>query len=235
MKAAGTVQMAIDAWLLDQFCQGHFPCLRFYTWERPTLSLGYHQRRWPQSWAEIPDLDIVRRPTGGRAVLHQGDLTYALVMEQPRGRRSQVYRDICRFLIEGLAALDMPVDFGGDGRYRDNPNCFGTSTAADLVDLNKGSKRVGSAQVWRDGGLLQHGSILLRPDSALFQQIFQQSVPELSLPKGLANLPDEMLHDRLIQALTVAAAAHFGAQFEVHPLSDREREQALAAWNLPVE
>ncbi len=76
--------MAIDAWLLEQHDLGkHPPTLRFYTWEPAAISLGYHQRRWPQYWQGLTGqgqpLDMVRRPSGGRAVLHQGDLTYAVI------------------------------------------------------------------------------------------------------------------------------------------------------------
>ncbi|HEY9649888.1 MAG TPA: lipoate--protein ligase family protein, partial [Coleofasciculaceae cyanobacterium] len=76
--------MAIDQWLLEQHRIGnHPPVVRFYTWASPTISLGYHQRRWPVFWQQLTwqgiPLDLVRRPTGGRAVLHQGDLTYMVV------------------------------------------------------------------------------------------------------------------------------------------------------------
>lgn len=222
--------MAVDAWLVDQHQRGSLPCLRFYTWARPTLSLGYHQRQGLAAWADLPELDQVRRPTGGRAVLHQGDLTYALVMAAPQGRRSAVYRDVCQFLIAGLQFLDMPVVFGGKGSYRDNPNCFGTATAADLVAVETGGKRVGSAQLWRGGTLLQHGSILLRPQRVLFEQVFNQPVPPLTLPAGLRDLPDRILQDQLVRALTQAASDCFGADFSVEPLSQGEIEQALAEY-----
>jgi lipoate-protein ligase A len=78
LEATGTVQMAIDSWLLEQHqCGKHPPTLRFYTWSPAAISLGYHQRQYPQSWQNLTGggkkLDLVLRPSGGRAVLHQGD------------------------------------------------------------------------------------------------------------------------------------------------------------------
>ncbi|NJN62645.1 MAG: hypothetical protein HC795_15030 [Coleofasciculaceae cyanobacterium RL_1_1] len=65
--ADGLTQMAIDDWMIDRVRQGHPPILRFYTWSHPTLSLGFHQKQIPTVPNSIP---LVRRPTGGRAVLH---------------------------------------------------------------------------------------------------------------------------------------------------------------------
>ncbi len=142
--------MAIDTWLFEQYCEGSQPpILRFYTWEPAAISLGYHQSRYPAEWQDLRWqgrlLDIVRRPSGGRAVLHQGDLTYA-VITSGMGNRMQAYRSICEFLIQGWRSLNVSLDYGQPGRgYIHNPNCFGTATAADLVTPG-GTKLIGSAQ-----------------------------------------------------------------------------------------
>ena len=83
--ADGLTNMALDEAIFQSVVVGEsLPTLRFYTWERPTISLGYHQRNYPPHWdtlrwngqtQDAQVLDRVRRPTGGRAVLHQGDLT----------------------------------------------------------------------------------------------------------------------------------------------------------------
>ena len=109
-NAAGTEQMAVDNWLLSQCAKGlHSPCLRFYTWASPTISLGYHQRQFPDAWKTLhwngQPVDLVRRPTGGRAVLHQGDLTYALITSEAKGSRRVVYQRLCEFLNSGMAKL----------------------------------------------------------------------------------------------------------------------------------
>jgi lipoate---protein ligase len=80
VRGSGALQMAIDRWLLDQCTHHkHPPTLRFYTWSPAAISLGRLQKQWPDHWHNLAwqgqPIDIVRRPTGGRAVLHAGDLT----------------------------------------------------------------------------------------------------------------------------------------------------------------
>ena len=177
LAASGSVQMAIDRWLLVQHESGKcLPTLRFYTWSPPAISLGYHQRQYPEFWQNLiwkgQKLDLVRRPTGGRAVLHQGDLTYSVVTSGIRGNTIEIYTKICEFLIQGWRSLGIELYYGQAGRgYIHNPNCFGTATGADLV-LADGSKLIGSAQLRKGGAVLQHGSIRLNPDVDLFIKVF---------------------------------------------------------------
>ena len=175
--------MAIDAWLLEQLVRGERsgPLLRFYRWSQPTLSLGKHQRAIDSRWLHLAhqgQLALVRRPTGGSAVLHGGDLTYALLWPDPPRQRREAYRLCCRWLQEAFAALGQPLAFGDAPARADQPNCVASGTAADLVHPG-GAKRVGSAQLWRAGSLLQHGSILLEPDRALWQATFGEPPPQL--------------------------------------------------------
>lgn len=229
--------MAVDAWLLHQHQQGQSPpVLRFYTWHPAALSLGYHQRRWPAAWANLQwqgrSLELVRRPSGGRAVLHQGDLTYALITSGLPPKRQLAYEQACQFLIDGFAALDLPLVFGGAGRsYRQNPSCFGTATGADLVlAADPLYKLIGSAQLWHNGALLQHGSIQLQPEAQLYRQIFGQLPPQSSaVSKLAAHIPE------LIETLVVAAGRCFGANFETVPLAPAEIAAATAAHLLPSE
>ncbi|MEO0768309.1 MAG: lipoate--protein ligase family protein, partial [Cyanobacteria bacterium J06649_4] len=105
-EGSGPENMAVDSWLLDQCAKGLQPStLRFYTWQKPTLSLGYHQKQFPAHWNNLryqgESIELVRRPTGGRAVLHQGDLTYALITSGLKGSRRETYRQLSQFLIEG--------------------------------------------------------------------------------------------------------------------------------------
>lgn len=103
--------MAIDEWLLKQHLSGHPPSLRFYTWLPSAISLGYHQRKYPEDWQNLiwkgKAIDLVRRPTGGRAVLHHGDLTYAVVTSGFSGSRMEAYKNICEFLIQGWRNLEI--------------------------------------------------------------------------------------------------------------------------------
>jgi lipoate---protein ligase len=219
--------MAIDRWLLEQHSTGkHPPTLRFYTWSPSAISLGYHQRQYPQHWQNLTwqgkKLDLVRRPTGGRAVLHQGDLTYAVVTSGLIGNRVQVYQKICKFLIQGWRSLGVELRYGTAGRgYIHNPNCFGTATGADLVTLDN-AKLIGSAQLRRGGVILQHGSMRLQQDAELFAEVFgAESFTNVQLPRNLGI-------EKIIEALIKAAINCFDIQLEMQPLSEEEWKAILA-------
>ena len=201
--------MAIDEWLLDRAVRSSrvdapspLAALRFYTWSRPTLSLGFHQRHLHPRWSELArrgEVLLVRRPSGGRAVLHAGELTYALVWPQAPARRREAYRAACAWLQQGFADLGLPLQFGAEPADPLHPSCFATSTAADLIQ-RQGGKRIGSAQLWRHGVLLQHGSILLQPDPALWQRVLGEDAPRL--------VPLDRPVEDLIDALQRAARSH---------------------------
>jgi len=213
--------MAIDRWLWKQHQQGHVPpTLRFYTWNPVALSLGYHQKRWPDSWQGLhwqgQAVDVVRRPTGGRGVLHQGELTYAVVCSRRFAHRRAAYEYLCEFLIRGWRSLGFDLHYGAAGRgYAQVPNCFATATGADLV-LDSGYKLIGSAQVWQGSTVLQHGSMRLNPDRRLWHQVFSESIPEP--PPGLAALS----LSSLVETFTQAACETFEMEIQVDPLSAQE-------------
>lgn len=238
LTATGAEQMAIDTWLLEQHRLGlHPPILRFYQWQPIAISLGYHQKQYPTAWQQLnwqgQPIDLVRRPSGGRAVLHQGDLTYALIGSGWTGTRQQVYEQICQFLIAGWRSLGIALQFGSAGRgYIHNPNCFGTATAADLV-TDTGLKLIGSAQLRRGSAILQHGSIRLNPDPVLFQQVFgaaEAPAVQWAIERAIERGIDR---DRIIQALTTAAADCFAVQFVSQPLTKLERQAAAAQFLEP--
>lgn len=217
--------MAIDIWLLNQHRLGlHPPTLRFYTWSPIAISLGYHQRQYPEFWQRLTwqeqPIDLVQRPSGGRAVLHQGDLTYAVVVSGISGPRMQVYQAICEFLIQGWRSLGIDLHYGQAGRgYIHNPNCFGTATGADLV-TTEGVKLVGSAQLRRGSATLQHGSIRLTTDPTLFQQVFGVELPPLTRP--IFHAQDAIAQ---IEAALITAAHHcFGIELSPQPLTEAEWE-----------
>lgn len=239
LEAPGAVQMAIDTWLLDQHQhQGHSPTLRFYTWHPAAISLGASQRRqMPDHWQRLvwqgQPMDLVQRPTGGRGVLHQGDLTYSLVTSQVAGTRDQAYRFLCQFLVAGWTELGVSLEFGQPSRdYRRSHNCFALATSADLVDA-QGIKAIGSAQLRRGSHLLQHGSIGLTPDAELWQKVFQMPAPpanqaQLAVRQGLTIT-------KIIESLTQAAEDCFNCQLISQPLTQQEWAEidALAQKNGP--
>ncbi|MDE5081084.1 MAG: biotin/lipoate A/B protein ligase family protein [Trichodesmium sp. St18_bin1] len=223
--------MAIDKWLLHQHLQGKItPTLRFYTWQPVSISLGYHQKSYPEYWQNLTwqgtPVDIVRRPTGGRAVLHQGDLTYSLITSGLSGSRIESYKAICEFLIQGWRSLGIELSYGSAGRgYINNPNCFGTSTVADLI-LPNGKKFIGSAQARKQGTILQHGSMMLAPDVEFFNYVFSNEtssiVSDISTSFLSANDMGESLINKIIEVLIIAASKCFKIQLITEPLSDKE-------------
>ncbi|MFB2978457.1 biotin/lipoate A/B protein ligase family protein [Microseira sp. BLCC-F43] len=225
LEAPGAVQMAIDRWLLEQHRLGlHPPTLRFYTWSPVAISLGYHQHKWPEFWQDLTwqgkPIELVRRPTGGRAVLHQGDLTYAIVTSGLSGSRMQVYRRLCQFLILGWRSLGVELHYGNAGRgYIRNPNCFGTATGADLVLANN-AKLIGSAQLCRGNTVLQHGSMRLYPNLDLFERVFGEAeISKIDIP--LSRRQDRLI-PTVIDALTASASRCFDVQLKMQPLSPDE-------------
>ena len=155
--------MAADLACLDDVAAGAAPVLRLYRWSPPALSLGRFQ---PETDVDVDacrglGVEVVRRPTGGRALLHGGDLTYAVAMPRPPGAAGHVdalYRMLAAGLVAGLAELGVAAAIGGD-RGPAGPVCF---AAAQGADLRVGDRKLcGSAQVQRGAVVLQHGSVLL--------------------------------------------------------------------------
>lgn len=226
LRLSGASQMAIDEGLLDAAVTAGAaaaPTLRFYLWRRPTLSLGFHQRQLPERWRPAlarGAVDLVRRPSGGRAVLHAGDLTYALIWPQAPQRRSEAYRLACEWLQTAFSAMGQPLAFGSQSARGERSSCFASSTAADLVHAD-GAKRIGSAQLWRSGCLLQHGSILLAPPAALWWELFDHA------PPLLPALP--LAHLELVAHLRRCAEGHWlalqGLPLEHRPLGPAERAE----------
>lgn len=180
-ESSGPRQMALDVMLLEKSIQSTHPkpCLRFYTWKGPWLSLGHNQVSIPKHWKELAKADhlkIVKRPSGGGAVLHGSGLTYSIIWPTPPRHRQQAYAQTCSWLIKSFETLGLPLRFGEEPYLSINSNCFSAATQADLVDMD-GQKRIGSAQFWRNGHLLQHGEILLDPPQKLWKEVFKCEAP----------------------------------------------------------
>ena len=219
ITASGETQMAIDRFLLEQHRRGQPPALRFYTWLPAAISLGYHQQDYPNSWNDLmwqsKPIEIVRRPTGGRAVLHQGDLTYTIVTSIPSGKKLEVYKQICQFLITGWQTLGIELSYGSATReYMQHHNCFATATGSDLVTA-EGYKAIGSAQLRRRQTVLQHGSMILNTDKSLYARVFDTELPQ-TLGDKIFNEKDrsttysqDVLTAKIVKSLVQAAIAIF--------------------------
>lgn len=164
--ADGAWNMAVDAAILKCHIPGSPPTLRFYRWSAPTLSLGYFQSFADrEKHRESLPLDVVRRTTGGGAIIHDCELTYSLVTSHSVGAHGAVpylYHIVHNAIIKAIAKLNVVAMRYGDARMesREEPFlCFQRRTSEDLV--LSGYKIVGSAQRRGAGAVLQHGSLLI--------------------------------------------------------------------------
>src|SRR2546423_12507810 len=169
--ASGAWNMAVDEVLLDGVASGEAPpTIRFYEWAPPCLSLGYFQ---PFDVVDVDGcralgVEVVRRPTGGRAILHDRELTYSValsasVLGQDGGVLPSYYR-LSLALQDGLRRLGVAATLAPESASSSaahGPVCFDRPSAHEI--LLRGRKLVGSAQMRRGGGLLQHGSIPIEP------------------------------------------------------------------------
>jgi lipoate-protein ligase A len=170
--ADGATHMAIDEAILREVAAGSVPpTLRFYAWDPACLSLG---RAQPVADVDLPALraagfDLVRRPTGGKAILHVDELTYSVVVpqEDPRvaGGIVESYRRLSTGLARGLERLgiaDVVADQRVENRRLEGPVCF--EVPSDYEITVGGRKLVGSAQMRARGVVLQHGALPLYGD-----------------------------------------------------------------------
>jgi lipoate-protein ligase A len=177
--------MAIDEQLLTQaLLPGAVPVLRFYSWDPPAVSLGRFQRRETAVDAEAcrrTGVEIVRRITGGRAVLHNAELTYSIVSPEKNPLFPPdvigAYKVIAAGLLAGLRNLGIPAELvtrtnrhaGLVKKDTRDPSCFSSPSWYEIVVAGK--KIVGSAQRRIPGAFLQHGSILIKHDPAFGAEV----------------------------------------------------------------
>ena len=154
-------------------------------------------------------------------MLHGGDLCYALVLPCDRFARQEAYGQICGWLQQAMAALGEGLAFGSEPADG-SADCFARSTAADLVQAN-GAKRIGSAQRWQRGWLLQHGSIQLSPPGGMWRALLDSAPPPPLAPAvDPGMVADQLLHSARMRWSLPAAArpldaallADAGAQLE---------------------
>jgi len=192
----GFDQMALDLNSLDQTISNPEIILtfRFYYLTVDWISLGSHQKEIPPHWKKLlsnGEINIVRRPSGGGAVLHSGGITYALTFKKTY-YKTLSYEMVNNWLIKSFRELGLNLQNGNSPKSRIKTNCFGTSLISDLVDQD-GFKRIGSAQFRKKGAFLQHGEIQINPSRALWFKLFKEEAP----PK--VNL--KLTNDEIVQHL----------------------------------
>jgi lipoate-protein ligase A len=168
----GAWNMGTDEAILDACIRGEsLPTLRLYAWDPACLSIGYAQ---PVEDVDVNRLkirgwELVRRPTGGKAVLHVDELTYSVIarIDEPRvaGTVLESYNRLAKALVEALRLINLPVEVKEQSHINErnnNPVCFELPSAYEI--MVGGRKLIGSAQTRRKEGVLQHGSLPLRGD-----------------------------------------------------------------------
>ena len=176
--AGGARNMAVDRAVLSSHEAGVAPpTLRLYRWNRPTVSLGRFQdvADVDRAYCRAHAIGLCRRPTGGRGVLHDDELTYSVVAGVrdglPRGVAAS-YRKLCGALAEAYRALGIAADLTARSRGpRGTGACYLHATPADLS--HGAAKLSGSAQVWSRDSCLQHGSFVLTRDIGREASVFR--------------------------------------------------------------
>lgn len=232
----GARNMALDAAMLSAHARGEVPpTLRLYRWEPPAVSLGRFQRL-----ADVDEVacrergyDIVRRPTGGRGVLHDDELTYAVVAGPadgiPRGVAAS-YRHLCAALADAYRRLGVPAELTARPRgERGAGACYLHATQADL-SLGA-AKLSGSAQVRSGSSLLQHGSFVVSRDVGAEAAVFRLG-PEAAaeLARSTATLAGALGRrpscEEVARAVTDAFSAILGVEMHEGGFTERESEEA---------
>jgi lipoate-protein ligase A len=181
--ANGALNMAVDEAILESVViGGSLPTLRLYAWEPPCVSLGYAQPVSDVSMVELSkrDYELVRRPTGGRAILHTDELTYSVSgpLDEPRlaGGVLKSYNILAQALLRALQSLGVPAvseersqDQSRIEGEKNNPVCFEVPSTYEITF--GGKKLIGSAQARRKGGVLQHGTLPLKGDLTRLIQV----------------------------------------------------------------
>jgi lipoate-protein ligase A len=254
--APGSFNLALDEALFLLAGEGRSrPTVRFYGWSPPALSVGYFQ-----SWNKEIDeeacrargIDIVRRITGGRAVLHRDEVTYSVSCGESGDFFGEglwpAYRKIGLALADGLRRLGVNVDLvrpvpGGGRPAGRHPSCFSSSVGYEIS--SQGRKLVGSAQKRSEGAVLQHGSILLREHGDEFGALLNRGLRRpravmASLGGLIGTLPSR---PAVVEALAEGFREVWGVALAPGEVTEEERRLAgrledskylSRDWNGPV-
>src|SRR5918996_1504052 len=197
--ASGAWNMALDEAILEHAQAGRgasLPTLRLYAWAPACLSLGHAQPFTDVDSARLEERgwEVVRRATGGRAILHTDELTYSVIAptDEPRvaGSVLESYNRLAQALLLGVQILGVPVEMSEVAQnniLRNNPVCFEVPSSYEIT-VN-GKKLIGSAQARKKEGVLQHGSLPLTGDLSRICQalVFENELARQAAAQRLLN------------------------------------------------
>lgn len=243
---SGAMNMAIDEAIMISYKEGKSkPTLRFYTWEPACLTIGYFQKLEKEidldKCREL-GIDYVRRATGGRAVLHEDELTYSIIVGEDNklidSSINESYKFISQGIVKGLEIEGLEVDELSKGeritREKLSAACFNTHASYEITINNK--KVVGSAQHRRDGVILQHGSIVIDFDVDKLFEMIKTKTPELkerakrfttSKASGIKIETGKSIDMKSLEESIIKGFEYvFGVKFEESELSEYELDLA---------
>jgi lipoate-protein ligase A len=240
----GATNMAIDEALLESVTAGDAPpTLRLYAWTPACLSLGYAQKTTDADRDRIAarGWDIVRRPTGGRAILHTDELTYSVAVPEDHalmeGSIVDSYRRLSEALMRAVERVGGRVSADrqeGPSHATKGPVCFEVPSHYEITA--NGKKLVGSAQVRRGGGALQHGSLPLTGDlsricdALVFADESARATARERVLSRAITLQDAIGHpatwEETAEAVYESFAAAFGITLNIEALTPSEADRA---------
>jgi lipoate-protein ligase A len=233
--------MAVDAALVEAVRDGASePVLRFYRWTPPCVTLGKFQA--VEGNVRLDNcarlgIDVARRPTGGRAILHDAEVTFSTILRETDlpGAGSGVmdsYRALGTALVDGLRRLGLNAELvdrkantrSGDELSAGNPACFAAKARCDL--MVDGKKIIGSAQMRKDGVILQQNSLPLAVEYPRWDDVFYQSDWEAVAHSGMIDLHTAagrpVPHDDVVAALCAGFSATLGITLACSDLTAAE-------------
>ena len=245
--SSGAWNMAVDESILEHIHRGESqPTLRLYAWNPPCLSLGHAQSFADVDMARVKanGWEVVRRVTGGRAILHTDELTYSVTgsTEEPvlAGGVLESYNRLAQALLFAIRELGLPVEMkehvldGHPAALNLNPVCFEVPSTYEITV--SGKKLIGSAQARKKEGVLQHGSLPLTGDLTRICQalVFKdETAREIAAQRLLTRATTvesvsgvETDWETAAQALVKGFEAQLGIQFERGEMSVSESQRA---------
>lgn len=248
VDGTGAFHMAADVAVLEGIrANKGAPTLRFYRWTPPCVTLGKFQPA--EGNVQLDNcrrlgFDVVKRPTGGRAILHDHEVTFSVIVAEehlPQAGASIMdsYRELGRALEAGMRRLGLTAELidrratarGGDPasvNATGNPACFAAKARCDL--MVNGRKIIGSAQMRKDGFILQQNSLPLKVNFPLWDDVFYRSDWQSVAQGGAVDLwsaaAREVGYDEVVDALRYGFTTALGIEFEESRLSEDEDRRA---------
>ncbi len=215
----GKYNMDYDSDILNQSVkkQEKEPVIRFYGWSPACVSLGRNQseEKINTEYCRENGIDIVRRVTGGRGLLHDDEVTYSFICPisflKAGDSIISSYKEISSAIIQGFKYIDIELELGGKKKVEASHDyCILLSTGADLS--YNGKKLIGSAQYRTQGYILQHGSVLFSYNKAVIEKIFNEKSDENTIT-CIKEINNKLSRKDIIDAMKKGFSEFFNASY----------------------